>query len=159
MLIEIVVFVAISSCAVSQSHPKLILTQKGVTEIRAQLNDYLKSNLSPDQFARIAALNIDIDPTNYTLTVTADGQSDPHFMKLAGISKLDYRAISQIKAPFGGLEIALVLDNTGSMNNDNKIDDLKSAAHGFVDEMMVKPSGGKVKIGLVPFADYVNVGL
>ncbi|MDE5418807.1 heparinase II/III family protein [Labilibaculum sp. DW002] len=36
--ILLVVFVAISSCAVSQSHPKLILTQKGVTEIRAQLN-------------------------------------------------------------------------------------------------------------------------
>ncbi|MGQ1910367.1 alginate lyase family protein [Marinifilum sp. RC60d5] len=36
--ILLVVFVATSSCAISQSHPKLILTKKGVNEIRAQLD-------------------------------------------------------------------------------------------------------------------------
>jgi Flp pilus assembly protein TadG len=51
-----------------------------------------------------------------------------------------------------GDEISLVLDNTGSMNNDMGV--LREAANKFVDKVMV----GSTKLAVVPFVTAVNVG-
>ena len=53
-----------------------------------------------------------------------------------------------------------MLDNTGSMAQHGKIASLKKAAKSFVSDMLAlnTKSADLVKIGLVPFADYVNVG-
>lgn len=59
-------------------------------------------------------------------------------------------------APPPLLEAVLVLDNTGSMTGA-KISALKSAAGKLVDSVM--KDGSPVKIGIVPFSNYVNVGL
>ena len=55
------------------------------------------------------------------------------------------------------VELALVLDTTGSMAGQ-KITDLKNAAKSLVQKLTVNPNGN-VKIGIVPFAQYVNVGV
>ncbi len=64
-------------------------------------------------------------------------------------------AVTLGKPPY--LEIALALDNTGSMKDKQKIERLKEAATELTEAVFAKPNGG-VKIGLVPFAQYVNVG-
>ncbi len=58
------------------------------------------------------------------------------------------------------MEVAMALDTTYSMSADGKMDGLKTAATNFVNDMMalVKPSV-TIKMGVVPFANYVNVGL
>ncbi len=60
------------------------------------------------------------------------------------------------------VELVLVLDNTWSMSASDgtgttKIAGLKTAASALVRELMVTEDG-KVKISVVPYADYVNVG-
>jgi len=56
-------------------------------------------------------------------------------------------------------EIVFVLDTTDSMEGD-RIEALKSAATGIIDEMSRRVSRPSLlKIGVVPFAQYVNVGL
>lgn len=58
------------------------------------------------------------------------------------------------------LEIALVLDNTGSMSADNKMVDLKRVANDFITDFETDPDrAAKTRIGVVPFANHVNVGL
>lgn len=61
-----------------------------------------------------------------------------------------------------GLEVALVLDNTGSMETNNRIGIAKTAATNFVNALEQATVGttapGSVKIGLVPFSATVNVG-
>ena len=57
------------------------------------------------------------------------------------------------------IEIALVLDNTGSMADSNKLSTLKSASHKFLARMEAsarKPES--VKIAIVPFDTDVNLG-
>ena len=54
------------------------------------------------------------------------------------------------------LELALVLDNTGSMSG-SKIKALKKSATNLVDIIMPKDQSDYVKISVIPFADYVNV--
>ena len=58
-----------------------------------------------------------------------------------------------------GLELVLVLDNTGSMTQDNKLTSLKTAATTLVNIL----TGGqnsvpKLWMGLVPFSQAVNIG-
>lgn len=57
----------------------------------------------------------------------------------------------------GKVEVALVVDNSGSMAD--YLDDLKSAASTLVAKVFAgADDGDKVKVGVVPFASSVNVG-
>ena len=68
---------------------------------------------------------------------------------------------SLVKAGNDTLEIALVLDNSGSMRN-NRIATAKTAAKGLVNQIHTAMAGSNhaepVKFSLVPFAGHVNVG-
>jgi Flp pilus assembly protein TadG len=56
------------------------------------------------------------------------------------------------------VEIALVLDVSGSMGNNNKLVNLKSAAKEFVQTVMSSDAESKIAISLVPFNGQVNLG-
>ena len=80
------------------------------------------------------------------------------FMQIAGFKKLEIYTDSEASFGLGSAEIALVLDTTGSMGG-SKLDTLKSAAKELVTTVSSLGQASKrVKIGLVPFAQYVNVG-
>lgn len=76
-------------------------------------------------------------------------------------------AISEINIPAAGaamegiqdIEISLVLDVSGSMNSNNRLGLLKTAAKSFVDSVI--PAGAteeNVSISIIPFATQVNAG-
>lgn len=56
------------------------------------------------------------------------------------------------------VELALVLDTTGSMSG-TKIATLRTAAKGLVTSLFNASEADEVKIGLVPFAQHVNMGV
>jgi hypothetical protein len=59
------------------------------------------------------------------------------------------------------LELVLSLDNTASMNSGGRLPALQSAAKSMVDTVLdgAAASGAYAKIGIVPFSNYVNVGM
>ena len=60
-----------------------------------------------------------------------------------------------------GAEVSLVVDTTGSMNSDGKIQALRTAASDFVkiiDNTNANTAEGMIRVSLVPYAQYVNVG-
>ncbi len=128
-------------------------------QVHQKIDDYLRSNLPEKDYKQIKKINIVPDVQGRSLNATATAKADTSIMMLAGVKTLTYNAEARITAASGGAEIAFVLDNTGSMNVDGKLDALKTAATNFTNGIMTKPTGGDVKIGIVPFADYVNVGL
>ena len=80
-------------------------------------------------------------------------------MPLFGVNTVEVRAFAAVEYGLTRVEIALALDNTGSMAGA-KLDSLKSSAHRLVDTLMDKaPETGAMRFSLVPFAQYVNVGL
>lgn len=85
----------------------------------------------------------------------ASGSVPVHFGGLFGNDSLEARVGGRVEAQVGDLELALVLDTTFSMTG-NRIATLKTAARDLVDTLMV---GENVKIGIVPFARYVNIGM
>ena len=80
------------------------------------------------------------------------------FSKVLGFHNFDLNVYAQANYGVDSIEIALALDNTFSMEGA-KIDALKSAAHTLVTTVTSIPDAtSKVKIGLVPFGQYVNIG-
>jgi Flp pilus assembly protein TadG len=80
------------------------------------------------------------------------------FMPVLGLETVEIRVGSSAAFTFTRLEIALALDNTGSMLGA-KLDALKISAKRMVEDLLDKaPNTGDTRFALVPFAQYVNVG-
>ncbi len=80
-------------------------------------------------------------------------------MPVLGFETVEIRARSVAEFGFTKLEIALALDNTGSMSGA-KLDALKASANRLVDNLLDRaPEDGDIRVALVPFAQYVNVGM
>lgn len=101
-----------------------------------------------------------------TLTTGSDGtvsgeatlSMPTSFSRAIGVNALPIKVGSDAVFGAGKAEIALVLDNTASMDG-TKLDQLKAAAKNLVTTVYAAPNASqKVKVALVPFAQYVNVG-
>jgi Flp pilus assembly protein TadG len=103
--------------------------------------------------------NVVATTTSSSLTLAADVSMDTYFLKIGGLDNLTTTARSTAKWSVSSLEIALVLDTTGSMVDNNKLTNMKSAASSMVDTISAKASATySIKFGLVPFSNFVNVG-
>ena len=138
-------------------------------ELRIYAKDYFEANLgsvNPDD----ANLLMQFPTTTQgggTIKLTAELKYKPHFIPDLG-DKVNFSATSEVQLK-NTLEVALVLDNSGSMNytgsgsGKKRIDLLKEAATQLVDTLanqgtMIKQVDKAVQFGLVPFAASVNVG-
>ena len=95
-----------------------------------------------------------------TITVTASGDVKTAILNVMRIDKVPLSATSTVARGMGRVELALVLDNTGSMAG-KKLASLKAAATDLVEslEQQVDPGvENALRIGLVPFSMTVNVG-
>jgi Flp pilus assembly protein TadG len=81
---------------------------------------------------------------------------------LLDAAELDWLAVSAANRTIRktqGMELALVLDNTGSMRGGDKIGDLRTAAQALVDALFDdQESKPNLWVAVVPYAASVNVG-
>lgn len=109
--------------------------------------------------------NLAYNATLHQITVTASGPFTPMFPVFDMISSTQtFNVQTQtLMQTDGTLEIALVLDNTYSMSQalggGTRLSVLKTAALGLVSTVMTTANQGSVKIGVVPYGDYVDVGI
>jgi Flp pilus assembly protein TadG len=96
---------------------------------------------------------------NFTLKVTGSGNVDPVFTKLLGQTQIGFSASAEVFWGIKKLNLALVLDNTGSMSSSGKMTNLKVAAHNLLTTLQnAAKQPGDVLVSIVPFAVDVNVG-
>jgi Flp pilus assembly protein TadG len=128
--------------------------------------DFFEENFSHG--AIVEDLEIDFEIDDLTITPRASGRLKTLLLGVAdrvfqGSSAFTYITIdsdTQItRAASGDTEVALILDTTGSMASDNRIQDLRAAAKEFVDVLVrddqtdfyskvaIVPYGGSVKVG------------
>jgi Flp pilus assembly protein TadG len=94
-----------------------------------------------------------------TITIEATATIPTHFMSVAGVHEMSVSARTVIRRELQGMELVLVMDNTGSMRSGGKIDAMKDAARKLVD--VLYGSRDEVEnfyVGLVPYAATVNIG-
>ena len=94
---------------------------------------------------------------NGTATVEIESNVATTFSKIIGMDTIPVSVTSKAQASGGALEIALVLDNTGSMSGH--MDDLKTAANDLVSKVYASAAdASSVRFAVVPYAGAVNIG-
>lgn len=117
-------------------------SHSGVTDLSMSSNDVLEGS-------KVAGFR-----------VSASANVPTTFARIFGKSELGIAADAQATGGVAtNLEIALVLDKTGSMAG-TKIVTLKTAATGMVADLLAKASEpNQIRFALVPFAEHVQIGL
>lgn len=126
--------------------------------IKAVATDFFKAD--------IAAISSDITCTDPLITINNTlGRVDLATnceipTTIGGLlrqDKLTVAATSSVHANITKLDVALMLDVSGSMSGA-KLDALKSASKDAIDQLVTEGSGDRVRVSLVPYADAVNAG-
>ncbi len=136
-----------------------IIQGKGKDALKARVTNYLRLNKASEALNSLTDISVDFDPISKSVVVSVLGNLDTAMMKLGGIDSMEIGAVAEIGIGITALEVALVLDNTGSMKGQ-KIADLKAAAATLVNEVLgSEKSSAYLSIGIVPFSEYVNIGV
>lgn len=127
-----------------------------LTQMQDLATKYFNANYPAEKLGVPGALQVSL--TGQTITMSATAQLQTSLMYLVGIDYLNVGVSNEITAESKGLELAMVLDTTGSMSSSGKIEALRSAATDLVNILR----GGnnfptKLKIGIVPFAMTVRL--
>ena len=135
------------------------LSQSELSTKAAQL---LTSNMQGDPNARLAA-GPDHRNNAVELCIDTTTKVSASIMQIAKITDITVKATSCAAVSDAYYEIALVLDNSGSMSewagNDSKIGAAKSAANTLVDKLTVGTNQSAIAaVSVVPFAASVNIG-
>lgn len=135
----------------------------GVTDsddLQKLVEDYVRANGGEDYVSALTKVEPVLDTQNRTFSVKLEAKMNTSLMKLVNIGEMEMSAYAEVVLAGSGLEVALVLDNTASMNADGRLSALKVAAKNLVDDLMeMNAQGADVKIGIVPFSEYANVGM
>jgi len=92
------------------------------------------------------------------VSATAQMTMDTYLMRLVGVSQLTASTASSAERRVPKLEVSMVLDVSGSMSNQNRLGNLKTAGKQFVTTILNSSSRGDAVISLVPFSWDVSPG-
>jgi len=129
------------------------------TTIDAQLHKFTVANFQDGQVgATLDSLTWSLSTDSNTLTVDATASTSTTLMAVLGFHTMTASAQSTVERSTSGLELSLVLDNTGSMAGSG-IAGLKAAANTLVNTLYGDtPVAENLYVGIVPFSQSVNVG-
>ena len=144
------------------------------TEIKQKVKDFFEINYPEEK------LGFTFDPvvtvTGNLVQVSGSASYNTFFLDVIGVDDIEVHADTVVQREVKGLEVVLVLDNTGSMGSNNNIAKLRTASCEFVEILYgtydseaegdcldrygsyVTAQNEYVKVGLVPYATSVNVG-
>ena len=121
--------------------------------------------VAEDYFDKSDLENYELDvrmPTNVInareITANASLTMNTFFINMLGIESMDAAARGAAEERIPKVEISLVLDVSGSMGNNGKLANLKTAAKEFVDTLLIDENEDLVSISLIPYNMQVNAG-
>lgn len=116
---------------------------------------YANANIGPLNGATLAPASVVPTSDGYEVTLTASMPTS--LSRAVGFETWDVQAVSESVRASNPLEIALVLDNTGSMAGH--MDELKSGARDLVNAVFgSQSSSSRIKFAVVPYVGTVNIG-
>lgn len=137
---------------------------KGVTSpdrLREAFNNQFEANLSLRgvQPGDVAVTGFLADAATGKISASVETNVQMAFMALAGRESVTVDSFAEATFNSSAVEIAMMLDVTGSMDSNGKLDALKLAARDAIDILIPDESANhSVRIGLVPYAASVNGG-
>jgi uncharacterized protein YegL len=143
----------------------LMLSQEAATLPPADLGPkasvYFASLFNRPEAKNVSLSHEFSSPQQGSFSLKLTGQADVPmiFASILGQSQIAISATSEVLWGIKKLNLALALDNTGSMASNGKMAALKTAAHNLLDTLKAAEKvPGDIKVAIVPFATDVNVG-
>lgn len=145
----------------------LALTKRGAdndADADRFVNDYISAVVpATDRMLEVDPFDATKTETGYR--VTATGMMQTAFMPIVGVQGLPINLLSEVSTPTGRYEVALALDNTGSMlepdktmRSRTKLAALKEASNNLIDILYEETDAqDRVEMALVPFGTAVNI--
>ena len=126
-------------------------------EIRARVDEFFALNYPEEKIGTAYDLAVEVDGEEIIVSASADFNTA--FMRVLGIRTFTVSQQTVVVREVRGLEVALVLDVTTSMAEDDNIVALREAASNFVEILFERTNDPEaIKISLVPYSSSVNVG-
>jgi Flp pilus assembly protein TadG len=134
------------------------------TDVNSEAAKYFNANFPSGYMGTtVGTLVVTPNADNNVLSLSITGLVPTTFMKIVGINNVPISATAEITRGSKGLEVVLVMDNTGSMTQSaggttSKITAAKNAATSLVSILFgSNATVPNLWIGLVPFSQAVNI--
>jgi Flp pilus assembly protein TadG len=143
-----------ADAAVLASCRKALEKNVAVADVRAAGVQHFNEHRPPG--SEVVSLEPSVIPGQWRLD--AKGTYETAFMRLALVNSIEVNVFATCESGVRSLEVALVLDNTGSMASNNRIGALRTAALDLVNILEAANAPNRpVKVSVVPFVTSVNV--
>lgn len=142
---------AIDSAALMAAHDAPTVTSD--VQLTARINAWVKDNLPADIKDKFSAATVSIDRTARTIKIEANANVPTTIARVLGSQNAAVSSTSQSTWGTNTIELALVLDNTGSMKDNGKMAALKQASLDLIQIMKnATQRTDQIKISIVPFS-------
>ncbi|HHN68278.1 MAG TPA: TadE/TadG family protein [Thermopetrobacter sp.] len=129
------------------------------------LKDYLAANLKNAKGRSVytgdLVVKVRVDEKTGALQARASMKIKPPFTRLLFPAGFKVGTLAETRSGYGMVEVALVVDTTGSMSLNNRIGQLKAAAKDFIGTLKatIRSKNGRqnFKVAIVPYAQYVRI--
>ena len=130
------------------------------SDLQTSANTYFNALFTRGSSVNNLVLTTSYSSTGGSTVVLSGSASMPtNFLGVLGYDHININASSTATWGNTRLRVALVLDNTGSMAQDNKMTALKTAAHGLLTQLQqAANSPDDVYVSVIPFNKDVNIG-
>ncbi len=134
------------------------LTIGGGGDYAAQITKYFDANFPPGYMgADVSEPDITVNTSGDQITVVATASIPTTLMRVLSVQNVEVSASATVNRTIKGLEVAMVLDNSGSMKG-GKLGDLKASSKLLLDILYGEnDSVEDLYVALVPFTARTNV--
>jgi Flp pilus assembly protein TadG len=133
--------------------------QKGsdAVQLETYARKHFKANGGDDTRIEGLTFAVSKNPADKSLTLTVTGGLPNYFLPVIGFDTTHLTVSASARGQTPDLEVALVLDNTGSMRT--YMNELRTSASDLVDTLFDNAADpNKLKIAVVPYVGAVNIG-
>lgn len=146
---------AVDSAALMVARDATKLTD---SELKTRAEALIRANLAGNADAKLGTYTVSINRTARTVNVTANTAVDTSLTKVIGVDTIPVSSTAQSAWGTNTVELALVLDNTGSMASSSKMTELKKASNTLLTTLEnANTEPGQIRVSLVPFAYQVRL--
>ena len=127
-------------------------------QLQSTARSYFLATFTRPEASNIKLTTIYSSSGGSSIVANASADMATDFVDILGLNKITVTATSIVKWGSARLRVALVLDTTGSMASDGKIDALKTATKNLLTQIRKAASvDGDVYVSIIPFSKNVNL--
>ncbi len=127
-------------------------------EVKTRVAGWIRDNLPPDVKADLTSTTITVDRVARTVQIKAELDMPTTIAKIIGTNHIPVASNSRSTWGTNKIELALALDNTGSMSSSGKMTALKQASKSLLRIMKdAAIETDQIRVSIVPFNTQVRI--